>query len=241
MNNKKIGYILISGGQMSDWIWKNFIPLLKLPYIIISSRLENNNLKNRINSNLSDCVEYVLKQLSNLNFNSYIIIGHSIGGILAAQVALKLKNQIEHIIYIAANLPKNNNNAISTFPFLNRIMIRGFISSQIKKENTLIKNDAKYFLDLFCNTCSIEVKKFISQQNLKPEPMCLFNEKVIWDDLENIPQTYIRLLKDKTISPKIQSKVSKNTNIQNIIDIESDHMVMLSHPKELFNAIKHIS
>ena len=67
MNNKKIGYVLISGGQMSDWIWKKFIPLLKLPYIIISSRLENNNLKNRINSNLSDCVEYVLKQLSNLN------------------------------------------------------------------------------------------------------------------------------------------------------------------------------
>ena len=181
-----------------------------------------------------------MKQLSNLNFNKYIIVGHSIGGILAAQVALKLRNQIEHIIYIAANLPKNNKNAISTFPFLNRIMIRGFINSQIKKENTLIKSEAKYFLDSFCNTCSTEVKEFISRQYLKPEPMCLFNEKVIWDGLENMPQTYIRLLKDRTISPKIQSKVSKNTNIQNIIDIESDHMVMLSHPEELYKAIKHI-
>jgi pimeloyl-ACP methyl ester carboxylesterase len=240
MNDKKTGYVLISGGQMSDWIWKDFIPLLNLPFIIISSRLENNNLKNRIDSKLSDCVEYVLKQLSNLNFDTYIIVGHSIGGILAAQAASKLKNQIEHIIYIAANLPKNKCNAISSFPILNRIMIKGFIDSQINKESTLIKNEAKYFLDLFCNTCPIEVKNFISEQNLKPEPMCLFKEKVMWNDLENIPQTYIRLLKDKTISPKTQSKVSKNTNCQNMIDIESDHMVMLSQPKELFNAIKKI-
>lgn len=240
MNNKKTGYVLISGGQMSDWIWKDFTPLLKLPFIIVSSRLENNNLENRINSNLSDCVEYVLEQLSNLNFNKYIIIGHSIGGILAAQAALKLKNHVEHIIYIAANLPENNNNAISSFPISNRLMLRGFISSQVKKESTLIKKEAKYFLDSFCNTCSREVKEFISGQYLKPEPMCLFTEKVIWNDLENIPQTYIRLLKDKTISPKIQSKAAKNTNIKNIVDIESDHMVMLSHPVELFNAIKHI-
>jgi hypothetical protein len=52
--------------------------------------------------------------------------------------------------------------------------------------------------------------------------------------------TNLLYIKDKTISPKIQSKVTKNTNIQNIINIESDHMVMLSHPKELFDAIQHI-
>jgi pimeloyl-ACP methyl ester carboxylesterase len=240
MNNKKIGFILISGGQMSDWIWKDFLSLLKYPFIIISSRLENNNLKNRINSNLSDCVDHVLKQLSNLDFNKYIIIGHSIGGILAAQAGAKLKDQVEHIIYIAANLPKNNNNAISSFPLFSRLMINGLIYSQVKKETTLIGKEAKYFLDLFCNTCPAEVKNYISQQNLKPEPLCLFKEKVRWGNFENIPQTYIRLLTDKTISPEIQRKVSKNTNIKNIIDIESDHMVMLSHPKELLSAIEHI-
>jgi galactose-1-phosphate uridylyltransferase len=58
-------------------------------------------------------------------------------------------------------------------------------------------------------------------------------EKVDWDEFPLIKQRYTILTKDKTISVKKQQKMMKNLDVLESVFIDSDHMVMLSHPKEL--------
>jgi len=239
--NEQRGIIFIPGGQMSDWIWKNFIPLIKNSQCLtINQRLEENSLDSRISSSLADCSNHIIKQINEHNFERIIIIGHSIGGLLAALVAQQLKQKVEHVVYIASNLPKNNTTAIDSFSFLQKLMIKSFVKSQIKKENVHVGTEAKYFISHFCNTSNSEVIEYVKSQYLNAEPICLFKEKVYWDYSIEIPQTYIRLLKDKTINRNLQTKMAKNLNISNVIDIESDHLVMLSNTNLLYDKIKGI-
>jgi pimeloyl-ACP methyl ester carboxylesterase len=239
--NEQRGIILIPGGQMSDWIWKDFIPLIKeSKYLTISQRLEENSLSSRLSSSLADCTNNIIKQINEHNFEKIIIIGHSIGGLLAALVAQQLKQKVEHVIYIASNLPKNNTNAIDSFPLLQKLMLNSFVKSQVKKDKTHIESEAKYFISYFCNTSNSNIIEYIKSQHLTAEPICIFKEKIKWDYSIDVPQTYIRLLKDKTINKNLQSKMAKNLNVSNIIDIESDHLVMLSNTHLLYDKIKGI-
>lgn len=235
------GIIFIPGGQMSDWIWKGFIPLIKnSKCLTINQRLEENSLDSRISSSLADCTNNIIKQINEHNFEKIILIGHSIGGLLAALVAQQLKQKVEHVVYIASNLPKNNTNAMDSFPLLKKLMMNSFVNSQIKKDKVHIGTEAGYFISYFCNTSNDDVKEYVRSQSLIAEPICLFKEKVNWDYSMDIPQTYIRLLKDKTINKSLQTKMAKNLNVSNIIDIESDHLVMLSNTNLLYNKIKGI-
>ncbi|MBN2533670.1 MAG: hypothetical protein JXB88_12300 [Spirochaetales bacterium] len=94
---------------------------------------------------------------------------------------------------------------------------------------------------IFCNTASEETIQYILKQELLSEPLCLAFEKYNWDNFPTIiPQTYIVLIEDKTISVKKQRNMMKNLGIKNMIEIKSDHMVMLSHPEELSNELNKI-
>ncbi|MCG8570810.1 MAG: alpha/beta hydrolase [Spirochaetes bacterium] len=197
-------------------------------------------MNSRLSSSLADCTNNIIKQINEHSFEKLVLIGHSIGGLLAALVAQQLRQKVEHVIYIASNLPKDNTNAIDSFPFLQKLMLNSFVKSQVKKDKVHIGTEAKYFISYFCNTSSLNITEYVKSQHLIAEPICIFNEKINWDYSIDIPQTYIRLLKDKTINKNLQTKMAKNLNITNIIDIESDHLVMLSNPNLLYNKIKEI-
>ena len=92
----------------------------------------------------------------------------------------------------------------------------------------------------FCNNASESVIQYILKQDLLSEPLCLYKEKVDWTDFPDVKQTYIKLSKDKTISIKKQQEMMNNLSITDSREIESDHMVMLSHAHELIKEINNI-
>jgi len=85
----------------------------------------------------------------------------------------------------------------------------------------------------FCNNSSEEVIGFVMKQPFLSEPLCAAFEKQDWADFPPVPQTYVVLLKDKTLSVKRQLGMMRNLDINNRVAIDSDHLVMLSHPEEL--------
>jgi hypothetical protein len=71
--------------------------------------------------------------------------------------------------------------------------------------------------------------------------MCAVTEKMSWSDFPQMNQTYLLLLKDKTLSLDRQRFMASNLAINEFDEIDSDHMVMLSHPQEFAKAINSIS
>ncbi len=115
---KKI--LLLSGYACKSWIWDKFIELNKADYIVDKVDWPL-NLTNRFHS-LEDYVVWLNKELKKKNYDYDLFIGHSMGGLVALQLANKLS--INEIILVESfiktpdaffkNLLYDNNNELAS-------------------------------------------------------------------------------------------------------------------------------
>jgi pimeloyl-ACP methyl ester carboxylesterase len=233
----KTGLILIPGAGMSDWIWEKCKDLFLVKPIMITDRIDDNSYANRKKAKMADCVNHIMNIVKNGKYLNYIIVGHSGAGPIAAKLAQSLKDKVRHVVYVAANIPAHQATMIDSLPFLVRLINIIAIKKMIKKEAIPYKNIEKVIRERFCNTCTEELIQDILQKQMKSEPICAIIEKMDWSHYSEMNQTYLMLTEDKTLSLDRQKQMAANLNIKNFIQIESDHLVMLSHPNEFAAAI----
>jgi len=238
MNRKeKDVCVFLSGGGMSSWVWREIITQLNFSSIVMEYRLPENTEQARRTATIADCARHVINSIKRCKCEKVILVAHSGAGVLAANVAKAIPEKIRHVVYIAANIPQNGESTIDSLALPLRILNSLAIKAQVKRASTQATKNEKIIRTRFCNTCSEETINYILEQNLLSEPLCLAFEKSNWDDFPDIDQTYIILTKDKTISVSEQKEMMRHLSIQKSIQIESDHMVMLSHAQGLLEVL----
>jgi pimeloyl-ACP methyl ester carboxylesterase len=232
------GYLLIPGGGMSDWVWRDLDPAVRRCAIPVDRRLQNNTTDRRRSATIHDCVRYILRLVDDAGHSELVIVAHSGGGILAPLVAQECDDRILGIVFVAANIPRTGSNAVSSLPFPARLINRLAVRSQLRFDSVPIKAHEGVVRERFCNTASETVIRYVLDQRLTSEPLCLLYERVDWSLVPKVPMTYFRLLRDRTASLKLQDRMAANLGIDNVRDIDSDHMVMLSHPRDFNDALR---
>lgn len=228
----KKGFVLIPGAGMSDWAWKKLIPLLKYPAISIPRRLETNTYETRINAVFSDIIDFTDNIIDKAGFDEIILVGHSGAGLLAGTLG-KLNPKVRHIVFIAANIPRNGDTALSVFPEEIQMKNIEAVKAQAINDSIPMKLLEQHFRNLFCNTCSEDDISYILSQSFLPEPICVLQEKMDWSDYPAIKKTYIICTQDKTLPESSQEILASNLSITDLRRIPSDHMVMISHVEAL--------
>jgi hypothetical protein len=67
-----------------------------------------------------------------------------------------------------------------------------------------------------------------------PESMGPVFEPVDLSGLEaDVPRTYVRLLRDGSLSVATQGQMIANLGDVDVVDLDAGHMAMISHPREL--------
>ena len=235
-----IGLVFIPGGGMAGWVWRDLDADLRRRAILIEGRLKSNDRESRLNATLSDCVEHVTGQMQGSGNSEFIVIGHSGGGMLAPLVAKRMRKEVKGIVLVCASIPENHTNTLHGLPFPIKLLNRLAVRMQVSVDSTPARSRERMIRSMFCNTASEEVIDYVLGQTLLSEPLCVINEKVDWTGVPDIPMTYIRLLNDKTGSLTLQDRMAANLAIRDKVDIESDHMVMLSHPVQFNDALRRI-
>jgi pimeloyl-ACP methyl ester carboxylesterase len=231
-----LGYVFIPGGAMSSWVWKDLDHRFQTNAVLIRGRLKENNYQNRIHASPADCVDHIEERIIQAGYKRVIIVAHSGGGLLAPLVAKRTKVKVEKIVFVSANIPKHGTSTLQNLPILVRLINKIAAKKQMKTDFTPACKMEKVIRKIFCNTASEEVIEYVLRQQLITEPLCVFYEKADWNAVPRIPMTFIRLLNDKMASLKLQDRMAANLDISEKYDIDSDHMVMLSHPKQ-FNEV----
>ena len=228
---KKKGILLLPGGGMSSWVWKSLVPLLDYHTITPEYRLPENTFDNRRRAKIADCVQYHISLIQELE--SVVIVAHSGGGVLASSIADTIPERIAGIMYISANIPKLEKSAIENLPGIIRLLNIQALRSQLPIDFTPLTKKERAVRKYFCNASTEEVIQYVIRQKLYSEPLCVAFEKVHWTSLNDIPKIYVILTKDKTQSVERQNLMASNLRIETKVQIESDHMVMLSQPEIL--------
>lgn len=238
---EKVGFVLLPGGGMSDWVWIKILDKLEIPFVSIKQRLKINTYETRVSSSVNDCIDNILDTLSRVEFNQYIIVAHSGAGILAGRLCRIIPEKIKHAIYVAANIPKQGKTAVDSLPLLIKFLNIAAIKKMVKINSVPLVKISNVMRDKFCNTCDEETIAHVLKQEMLSEPLCVLKEKMDWTNYPEINRTYIVLLQDHTLSVKGQKQMAANLKINDLRAIESDHMVMLSHPDQFVKILNEIA
>ena len=237
----KVGFVLLPGGGMSNWLWKKLEGYLDYPFIEIDRRLKESSYQNRLAASFADCLDYIGEKIQPKNFEKIILVGHSGAGVLAGKAAISFQQSVAHVVYIAANIPKSGTTVIDALPEAVQEKNITAIKGQAEFDKIPIKTLENVYRTVFCNTCSAEDIDYVLQQDLLPEPMCAVTEKMAWDHFPNLNQTYIILANDHTLPLDKQKEMAANLDITDLRMIDSDHLVMISHPHELAEILNEIA
>lgn len=220
------GIVLIHGAGLGAFIWQD----MKLDWQVLRINFQNRG-NGPANTGLryEDYVEEVVQQIDNWTVDQIVIVGHSIGGCIALNVAARYPGRVIGFIGIAAAIPAKGGSFVSCLPpvkrWLTPIMMRLFGT---KPPNAVIKNS-------LCNGLDDE-------QSEKIVARFTYESRELYTQdcdakIPKIPKLYIATTDDSELSQGVQKQMIKNLKAKEIAKLESGHLPMLQEPFKLSQII----
>ena len=227
-------FVLVSGSFHGAWCWFKMEPLLtKNGNTCVAVELpghgKDTTSLNQIS--LESYVDSVCNAIAKYD-QPVILVGHSRGGIIISQVAERIPNRIEKLVYLCAFLIPNGEPMIAT-ALSDAASVLG---------PNLIFNEAEgwhvpkeeSFKEVFYEDCSEEDNALCSNLLTKEPnlpvatPLQLSNE-----NYGRVKKAYIHTTQDKAISFPHQQMMVQRIPVDSIYTLNGSHSPFLSQPKEL--------
>lgn len=226
---------LIHGAWHGAWCWEKVVPQLQSNYNILNLNLPGRNYQqpgDLKGINLSTYVENVVQQLEKIS-DPIVLVGHSMAGMVISQVAEHIGHKLSALVYIAAFVPKHHESLFD----ITRLGDGPGISTEFianQSENYIDLKKSERTLSLFLNTSPNEAAQ-VAMNKLNKEPFMAFVEKsdISTSAFQNIPQFYIKCLRDQAVPPAFQDRMIAKLNQPTVLELDADHSPFLSNPAGL--------
>jgi pimeloyl-ACP methyl ester carboxylesterase len=224
--NSDIGFVLFHGAGLGSWIWDDVISRLEYPCLALDYPGRGTHGEHDITHvPLSQYVESAVADIDQFKAKTLILVAHSIGGVVALEVANRIQNRIAGFVAISAAIPPKNGTYMSCFPFLTGLFLRTMFSVMGTKPPESVIRSA-LCEDLNEEQASKVITRFV------PESKHLYTERI---HAQNMPENalYIHLNKDKALNDTIQKQMIKNLQAKNVERVDSGHLPMFNKAEEL--------
>jgi pimeloyl-ACP methyl ester carboxylesterase len=222
--NDTPGIVFLHGAGLGSWIFDDVLPFIHQPVLGINFPYRGNQTDANKSLSLEGYIHPIVQEINDWNQEKFIIVSHSIGGIVGLKVAEVLQNKVAGFVAVSAPVPKNGGSFLSCFPFPKNIII----SVLMKAVGT--KPPASIIKKSLCNGLTDEQTQKIVNR-FTPESTLLYTQKS-YAKIPAVVRLYIKTIHDKEIPVELQERFAKNLKAHNIISIDSGHLPMLSHPQQ---------
>lgn len=227
-----VNFILIHGAWHGSWAWSKIIPLMeKEGYKVIAPDLPGLGSDNTAPEivTMQMYVEFIINLIRRQE-GKVILVGHSLAGGLISQVAEKIPEKIEKLIYLCAFYMKNGESALD-------IIARNPNGSRIEfnyyNDNKVFEVKEEYLQPFFYNDCSLEdiaiAKKLLKAQSTEP-----FGAKINISDANygQVEKVYIECTQDMGIPVEVQRMMVAAQPCR-VYTLETGHSPFFSNPQAL--------
>lgn len=222
---EKTGILFLSGAGLDGSIWRSVADKLDYPYLIAEYPGREETMEARKHLSLNDYVHYVKRQAEERAAPKFVIVAHSIGGVVGLRLASELSDRVAGFIAVGATIPRKGGSFLSALPLPNRILMSVILRiAGTKPPKTSIRSG-------LCNDLSEEQTEAIVK-SYTPEAKRLFTDPV-HVALPAVPTLYAKLADDKELSPASQDKMISNLSSPAVRTLNTGHLPMLSAPGEL--------
>ncbi len=215
----KLGIIFIHGAGLGGWIWHDVTKNISVPHICADyTSLERSNSKTILN----DYVEATYQQVEQLRVERVVIVAHSVGGVVGAELSIKLGDRLAAFVGVSAAIPKPGGSFVSTLPFPQKIILPIILKlAGTKPPESAIRSGLGNGLS------PSQTDKVVAK--FQQESLHLYIDKISNIPISKVRTMYLRTTNDKEFSLSMQNASIANLNEAKVFDINSGHMPMLSN------------
>lgn len=184
---------------------------------------------------IGQCVDSVVADIEAAGLDQVVLVGHSMAGLTVPGVAARLgPERVRRLVMVACCVPPQGQTIVDTLAGPFRLM-----AARAAKAGKPAKPMPKLMADLmFCNGMTAQQKAFVHGQ-LCGEASSITAEPVDRSGLSAaIPRTWVLPLRDRSLRPASQRRYMQNLGgVEDVVEIDACHDVMVSHPAELAAAL----
>lgn len=232
-------FVLVHGAFTGAWIWGPLAELLRsaghavevfdLPGLGDDATLPENVTLDLCASRLGEVLT--------ASAESAILVGNSMGGVIATQAAAHYPNSVAALVYATAFVPRDGQSLLD----LTRLPegAEDQVQANIVIEPPVATMPAAASRNALYGSCSESVAAWaISRQ--RPQPLGPFAAPVSIPSraLDGINRYFVLCTKDRAIPAALQRRMIAENSIANVIELDTDHTPHLSMTAALADALQ---
>jgi pimeloyl-ACP methyl ester carboxylesterase len=231
-------FVLVHGSFHGAWCWERLTPLLTdHGHGVVAPNLpgSGDDAAPLENAGLTSYATRVAARVDEIA-GPVILVGHSMGGIVASQVAEWRSERLAAVVYICGLLLRSGETLAAFLEAHAQLHIedRVLANMQLSADGALATFPQALAGDIFYNCCSAADAEWAASR-LRPQAT-----RVYADALELSPQRfgglrrfYIESLQDRAVSPLYQRRMVERTACEAVFTLDTDHSPFLSQPLQL--------
>ncbi len=232
-------FVLVHGAWEGGWSWENVTPLLERNgHQVITVELPGSfgNMKPVNEVTLDEYVKEIARAISSSS-EKVVLVGHSLGGISISQIAERMPDRIDRLVYVAAFLLQDGTTALEAM----QSDTKGELLPQL-----LFSEDKSYaevpkiawkktaFNDVQTETIDSVLPKLAERQATQPFVTAV---QLSEERFGSVPKYIIRTSIDKVFSTDLQDRMIENWSTEEVVTLEAGHFPALSIPSELASVL----
>jgi pimeloyl-ACP methyl ester carboxylesterase len=226
-------FVLVHGGGGDRTCWDLLIPLLHGDTYAVDLPGRGASAADLATVSVSGFADAVAAEILQRDLFDVTLVGHSLAGITLPGVAARVSDRIRRLVFISCAVPPHGVSVADVLDTLSPTVaeIAAQLGSDVITAHGALHPDLA--TAMFCNDMD-ESQRAFTLARLVPESMNIISEPVDLDGLRlDIPRTYIRLLRDASLTLDAQDRMAANLGNAQIVDLDAGHMAMISRPAEL--------
>jgi pimeloyl-ACP methyl ester carboxylesterase len=226
-------FVLVHGAWSGQYAWSEVTPLLEQAgHRVVAFDLPGHGDDATPLEQLT-LDRYVVDTISRVETEPgrVVLVGHSMAGMIISQVAERIPDRIEQLVYVCAYLPQDGQSAFD-FPDPDSLLPPNLVIAADQRTAT-IKPEA--IVPIFAADCSEAIQRLVVDRH-RPEPLAPFQAKVVLTDARfgRVPKCYIETLNDVGISTNLQRQMLlTNGSVAHVTALDCGHSPFFARPQEL--------
>lgn len=230
-------YVLVHGAWADESAWGFVRNQLAVNANVVVVNLPAHGADNTYGAGvgLSEYVKSVTDAINKID-GKVTLVGHSMAGVIISQVAENNPNKISKLIYVAAYLPRNNEDVSSiTNKFLNNKPIEAF---QFNQDYSLVSLKKENIPSMVCDDCPTYMKDILVKYH-RAEPVKGLNDKVtLTAKFAGVSKYYISTTNDNAVPYALQQQmVRDNGTIKKVYEMKTSHLPFVVQPAEFLKIL----
>ncbi len=233
-------FVLVHGAFCGAWIWGPLIERLRtkghsVEALDLPGLGEDQTPVGEIT--LDACADRLCEVLASRP-EPAIVVGHSMGGIIATHAAARCRERIAALVYVTAFLPKDGQSLLDLTKLPEGAGDQVQANIVIEGEPPVAAMPAPASRHALYECCAEDVAAWAIQRQ-RPQPVAPFTTPVSVPPgaLDNISRYYVVCTLDRAMSPALQRRMIAENPCAEVVELSTDHTPQLSMTEELAKAL----